>query len=54
MIYEVPNSTGTKVHCELLTTCLLRSLKWEFLGKTVLLLATIIDQARRAVPALKT
>ncbi len=38
---------------ELLTTYLLRKLKWELLGKIVLLLATIIDQARRVVPTLK-
>lgn len=37
---------------ELLTTCLLGNLKWELLGKTVLFLATVMDQARRAVPAL--
>ena len=39
-------------HCELLATYLLRKLKWELLGKNVLLLATFIYQARRAVPAL--
>ncbi len=38
---------------ELLTTYLLRKLKWELLGKTVLLLATIVYQARRVVPTLK-
>ncbi|MBQ6459381.1 MAG: hypothetical protein IJJ35_07270 [Exiguobacterium sp.] len=37
---------------ELLATYLLHKLKWELLGKTVLLLATVMDQARRAVPAL--
>ncbi|WP_214735263.1 hypothetical protein [Exiguobacterium sp. s154] len=37
---------------ELLATYLLRKLKWELLGKTVLLPATVMDQARRAVPAL--
>ncbi len=39
--------------CELLATYLLRKLKWELLGKIVLLLATIIYQARRVVPTLK-
>ena len=38
---------------ELLATYLLHNLKWELLGKTVLLPATVIYQARRAVPALK-
>ena len=37
---------------ELLATYLLHKLKWELLGKTVLLPATVIYQARRAVPAL--
>ena len=37
---------------ELLATYLLHKLKWELLGKTVLLLATVMGQARRAVPAL--
>ena len=37
---------------ELLATYLLHNLKWELLGKTVLLPATVIYQARRAVPAL--
>jgi len=35
---------------ELLATYLLRKLKWELLGKNVLLLATFIYQARRASP----
>ena len=39
--------------CELLATYLLRKLKGELLGKIVLLLATIIYQARRVVPTLK-
>ena len=39
-------------YSELLTTYLLHKLKWELLGKTVLLPATVIYQARRAVPAL--
>ena len=47
------STAGMYLLCELLTTCLLRNLKWELLGKTVLLLATIIYQAHRAVPALK-
>ncbi|WP_214820902.1 MULTISPECIES: NAD-dependent epimerase/dehydratase family protein [unclassified Exiguobacterium] len=38
---------------ELLATYLLRKLKWKLLGKTVLSPATVMDQARRAVPALK-
>ncbi|WP_214756285.1 sigma-70 family RNA polymerase sigma factor [Exiguobacterium sp. s157] len=38
---------------ELLTTYLLRDLKWELLGKTVLRPATVMGQARRAVPALR-
>ena len=38
---------------ELLATYLLRKLKGELLGKTVLLPATIIYQARRVVPTLK-
>ncbi|MCM3280154.1 hypothetical protein M3591_06350 [Exiguobacterium sp. MER 193] len=38
--------------CELLATYLLHKLKWELLGKTMLLLATIVYQAHRAVPAL--
>ncbi len=38
---------------ELLTTYVLHKLKGELLGKTVLLPATVIYQARRAVPALK-
>ena len=38
---------------ELLATYLLRKLKGELLGKIVLLLATIIYQARRVVPTLK-
>ena len=38
---------------ELLATYLFHKLKWELLGKTVLLPATVMDQARRAVPALK-
>ena len=38
---------------ELLATYLLHKLKWELLGKTVLLLATIVYQARRVVPTLK-
>ncbi|MGA9467020.1 MAG: hypothetical protein WBV10_05295, partial [Exiguobacterium marinum] len=38
---------------ELLATYLLRKLKWELLGKTVLLLATVVYQARRMVPTLK-
>lgn len=46
---EKPSQTELS---ELLTTCLLRNLKWELLGKTVLRPATIICQARRAVPAL--
>gem|GEM_PF-1777495 len=37
---------------ELLATYLLRKLKRELLGKTVLLPATVMDQAHRAVPAL--
>ena len=37
---------------ELLATYLLHKLKWELLGKTMLLPATVMDQARRAVPAL--
>ena len=38
---------------ELLATYLLRKWKWELLGKTVLLPATIVYQARRVVPTLK-
>ena len=38
---------------ELLATYLLCKLKWELLGKTVLLLATVVYQARRVVPTLK-
>ncbi|MBR2078455.1 MAG: hypothetical protein IJ878_14090, partial [Exiguobacterium sp.] len=38
---------------ELLATYLLRNLKWELLGKTVLLPATVIYQARLVVPTLK-
>ena len=41
------------LRCELLATYLLRKLKGELLGKIVLLLATIIYQARRVVPTLK-
>ena len=41
------------VRSELLATYLLRKLKGELLGKTKLLLATVVYQARRAVPALK-
>ena len=39
--------------CELLATYLLRKLKGELLGKTVLLPPTIIYQARLVVPTLK-
>ena len=39
--------------CELLATYLLHTLKWELLGKTVLLPATVMDQARRVVPTLQ-
>ena len=38
---------------ELLATYLLHNLKWELLGKTVLLPATVVYQARRVVPTLK-
>ena len=40
-------------HSELLATYLLRKLKGELLGKTVLLPATVVYQARRVVPTLK-
>ena len=43
---------ATRHLSELLATYLLHSLKWELLGKTMLLPATVIYQARRAVPAL--
>ncbi len=54
----IDNSDGTwrtnqyAIPSELLATYLLHNLKWELLGKTVLLPATVMDQARRAVPAL--
>ena len=41
-----------QMNSELLATYLLHKLKGELLGKTMLLLATIVYQAHRAVPAL--
>ena len=43
----------SNLHMWTTRTYSLRKLKWELLGKTVLLLATVVYQARRAVPALK-
>ena len=55
-LFSVAHLFSTRIYrniiCELLATYLLHKLKWELLGKTVLLPATVMDQARRAVPAL--
>ncbi len=52
LLYRYKNERSI-FESELLATYLLHKLKWELLGKTVLLPATVIYQARRAVPALK-
>jgi len=51
LLYRYKNERSI-FESELLATYLLHKLKWELLGKTVLLPATVMDQARRAVPAL--
>ncbi len=54
MLYQNGQTLGDRVvGSELLATYLLRKLKGELLGKTVLLPATVVYQARRVVPTLK-